>query len=85
MDDNTFIFKQVQAPQEADTVEESMVKFQRNWAFWENYESKLGKLDYHQSLKEIFKWDDIITFWQFWNSYPGSNPSNIFYNGERIK
>jgi hypothetical protein len=88
MDDSSIIFSQVQAPPEDETVDESIVKLQRRWAFWENYDPKTGsgaKLDYAQSLKEIFRFDDIITFWQFWNQYPGSVPSNVFYNGERLR
>jgi hypothetical protein len=86
MDENEIIFSQVQAPAESDTVEENKVKLQRTWVFWENYEPKAGnKLDWALSLKEIFEFSDIITFWQFWNLYPGSSPSNIFYNGERLR
>ena len=84
-DNNTMIFNPDQAPLESDTVEETKVKFTRHWKFWENYESKTGKLDYAQSLKEIFTCEDTISFWQFWNNYPGANPSNIFYNGERLR
>jgi len=85
MDDNKTILTQVQAPVEGETVDEKLVKLQRTWVFWENYENKGNNLDYAQSLKEIFRFDDIITFWQFWNAYPGSDPSFIFYNGERIR
>lgn len=87
MDDNQIIFKIDDAPLESDKVEETKVKFQRKWAFWENYTAKeeSAKLDYEKTMKEIFKFEDIITFWQFWNHYPGSSPSNIFYNEERLR
>ncbi len=79
-------FTQVQAPEEASTVDSSIVKLQRTWVFWENYESKSGeKLEWSQSIKKIYTFDDIISYWQFLNNYPGSNPANIFYNGERVR
>ena len=63
----------------------SSVKFQNTWVFWENYSSKTVKLKYEETNKEIFKWNDIITFFQFWNKYPGNNPKNLFYDGKKIK
>jgi hypothetical protein len=85
MDDKKLFFTQVQAPVESETVEEHLVKLPRSWVFWENYEAKSGKLDYTMSLKKIFEFSDIITFWQFWNAYPGSDPGFIFFNGERLR
>jgi hypothetical protein len=86
MEKDEIFFSQVQAPIESETVEEDIVKFQRTWVFWENYEAKSGeKLNYSSSLKEIMTFNDIISFWQFWNSYPGSNPAYIFYNGDRLR
>jgi hypothetical protein len=87
MENNDNYFSEVQAPEESGTVELSKVKFQRTWVIWENYEAKQGgqNLDWSQLIKKIFSFNDIISFWQFWNDYPGSNPSNIFYNGERIR
>jgi hypothetical protein len=79
-------FTQVQAPQESSAIDQSLVKLQRTWVFWENYESKSGdKLEWSQSIKKIFSFNDIISLWQFLNNYLGSNPSNIFYNGERVR
>ena len=63
----------------------SSVKFADSWTFWENYESKSADLAYHETNKQIFKWNDIISFFQFWNKYPGNNPKNIFYDGKNIK
>ena len=63
-------------------------KFQlnRSWSFWENYESKSHEeKNYSKLLKEIFSFKDLISFWQFWNKYPGSDTKQIFYNGENIK
>lgn len=87
MDDNQVIFDISKVPEEGDTVEEAIVKLNRQWAFWENYDAKAesAKLDYAESMKKIFLFDDLITFWQFWNNYPGSTPGNIFYNDERIR
>ena len=86
MVDNECFFPQVQAPVESETVDMSMVKLKYTWVFWENYEGKQEKyLDYALSVRELFKFSDVITFWQFWNNYPGSSPANIFYNGERLK
>ena len=61
------------------------VKFSKSWAFWENYSTKEKKLSYLESNKEIFKWDDIITFFQFWNKYPGNDIKNIFFDGNDLK
>ena len=85
MDVNKTFFTQVQAPVESNKVAESLVKLPRTWVFWENYEAKSGKTDYAMSLKKILEFDDIITFWQFWNHYPGADPAYIFYNGERLR
>ena len=73
---------------ECNVIEEKKVRLNREWAFWENYEPKdknQKNLDYSLFLKNIFSFSDLISFWQFWNKYPGSTPSNIFYNGEYIR
>jgi len=58
----------------------------RQWSFWENYETKTRQeKDYTKLLKEIYSFKDLISFWQFWNKYPGSDTKNIFYNGDCIK
>lgn len=41
-------------------------------------------MEYKDSLKEIYSFDDIISFWQFWNKYLGADPKKIFFNGEYI-
>ena len=61
------------------------VTFSKTWAFWENYTSKTSKLSYSESNKKIFKWNDIITFFQFWNKYPGNDIKNIFFDGNNLK
>ena len=68
-------------------LEKEKVLLKRSWSFWENYDSKdkKEKKDYSKLLKEIYTFNDIISFWQFWNKYPGSNTKNIFFNGENIK
>jgi hypothetical protein len=66
--------------------EKEKVTLNRSWSFWENYETKnKEENDYSKLLKEIFSFNDIITFWQFWNNYPGSDAKQIFYNGDSIK
>ena len=73
--------------EESDTIEKEKVLLTRSWSFWENYDlkDKKEKKDYSKLLKEIYTFNDIISFWQFWNKYPGSNTKNIFFNGENIK
>ena len=86
MDNNEIYFKKENILEESDQVDKSKVQFQREWAFWENYDTKSGgKLDWKESIKKIIKFNDIISFWQFWNSYPGSDASNIFFNGDRLR
>ena len=63
----------------------SSVPFSKSWTFWESYLSKSNNLSYEEANKAIFKWNDIITFFQFWNKYPGNNIKNIFYDGINIK
>ena len=67
---------------ESDTIEKEKVILNRSWSFWENYETKTSK---SYVVKEIYNFDDIISFWQFWNKYPGNEIKNVFYNGEYIK
>ena len=61
------------------------VQFSKSWSFWESYSSKTIKLSYEESNKEIYKWNDIISFFQFWNKYPGNDIKNIFYDGTNVK
>ena len=63
----------------------SSVQFSKSWTFWESYISKSINLSYEEANKAIFKWSDIITFFQFWNKYPGNNLKNIFFDGNNIK
>ena len=75
-------------PKEANTIEEKKVKLNHELTFWENYEKRdinISEIDYSKLMAPIFSFQDLITFWQFWNKYPGANPSNLFYNGEYIK
>ena len=73
--------------EESNSIEYDKVKLEREWTFWENYEmkDKNKKVDYSELIKPIFNFNTIIDFWQFWNLYPGNNPSNLFYDGEKIK
>ena len=69
--------------EESDTIEEDKVLLNRSWTFWENYEAKNKDKSY--LIKEIYTFDNIISFWQFWNRYPGNDTKAIFYNGEYMK
>ena len=72
--------------EESETIEKEKIVLKRSWSFWENYESKnRAEKDYSKLLKEIYTFNDIISFMQFWNKYPGNNIKNIFYDGEHIK
>ena len=70
--------------EETSKIEKEKVLLKREWAFWENYDSKKEK-DYSKLLKEIFNFKDIISFWQFMNNYPGSDIKKIFFDGECIR
>ena len=61
------------------------VKFKKSWTFWETYVSKTTDLSFENSNKLIFKWDDLITFFQFWNKYPGRDIKNILFDGNNLK
>ena len=77
----------VEKLEETDTIDKEKVKLNRSWSFWENYLKKEASSnnEYCNLLKEIFTFDDIISFWQFWNKYPGNDTKKIFYNGEYLK
>ena len=71
--------------EESDVISKEKVKLNRSWSFWENYQIKNNsEKGYSDLLKEIYSFDDLISFWQFWNKYPGNDTKNIFYNGEYI-
>ena len=62
------------------------VQFSKTWTFWETYSSKTKKLtNYSDSNKLIFKWNDLITFFQFWKKYPGNDIKNILFDGNNLK
>ena len=72
--------------EEALDLSPEKLKLNRQWSFWENYDSKTHQeKEYTKLLKEIFNFGDLISFWQFWNKYPGSDSKNIFYNGDCVK
>ena len=63
----------------------SNVEFSKTWTFWESYICKNRKLSYEEANKQIFKWSDLITFFQFWNKYPGNDAKNLFFDGTNVK
>ena len=71
---------------ESDTIEKEKVILNRPWSFWENYDGKNEEANsYSKSIKQIYTFDNILSFWQFWNKYPGNDIRKIFYNGEFIR
>eukprot|EP00347_Sterkiella_histriomuscorum_P023494 403334433 len=55
------------------------------WTIWEHYESMIQQRDakkqYLESFKKIAWFNDVISYWQVWNTLPLSNLKNFFYNG----
>ena len=63
--------------EESDTIEQDKVFLNRSWTFWENYETKTkGSQSY--VIEEIYTFDNLISFWQFWNKYPGNDTKKNF-------
>ncbi len=71
--------------EESETIELDKVLLRRSWSIWETYEARKSGKGYSESLEEIYTFDNIISFWQFWNKYPGNDIRKIFYDGENIK
>ena len=84
-DRKTKTSKDIISPEKKTDIPLNQVQFSKTWTFWETYTSKATKLEYSDSNKLIFKWKDIITFFQFWNKYPGKDIKNIFFDGNDIK
>ena len=57
------------------------VLLSREWTFWENYESKerTDKKNWSSMIQDVFTFNTLIDSWQFWNIYPGADPSEVFY------
>ena len=77
--------KDIITPEKKSEIPLNAVQFSKCWTFWETYISKTVKLKYDDSNKLIFKWNDLITFFQFWNKYPGNDIKNILYDGINVK
>ena len=77
--------KDIITPEIKSEIPLNAVKFKKSWTFWETYVSKTTDLSFENSNKLIFKWDDIITFFQFWNKYPGKDIKNILFDGNNLK
>ena len=77
--------KDIILPEKKNDILINSVKLSKTWSFWETYSSDKEKLSYNDSNKLIFKWNDIITFFQFWNKYPGNDIKNIFFDGNEVK
>ena len=80
------------APEESDLIDFDLVKLPKKWALWEGYENPITEAskdnkdeDWKSSLKKVFEFEDIVTFWQLWNNSIFSRFSEIFNNGERIR
>ena len=77
--------KDIITPQKKADIPYSSVKFSKSWSFYESYTGKTVKLNYDEANKLIYKWDDLISFFQFWNKYPGNDIKNIFFDGYNSK
>ena len=77
--------KDIITPEIKSGIPLNAVKFKKSWTFWETYVSKTEDLSFENSNKLIFKWNDLITFFQFWNKYPGRDIKNILYDGNNLK
>ena len=77
--------KDIITPELKSNILLNSVQFKKAWTFWEAYKSKTDDLPYDKSNKLIFKWNDIITFFQFWNKYPGRDIKNILFDGNNVK
>ena len=77
--------KDIITPELKSEIPLNAVKFKKSWTFWETYVSKTEDLSFENSNKLIFKWNDLITFFQFWNKYPGRDIKNILYDGNNLK
>lgn len=97
MSDDIYVLDRVQAEKiinikTVDTLEKNLVTLSSKWILWENYlevpdensKDKRKENNYENLIKKICLFEDLITFWQFWNNYPGSDITNIFYDGSRI-
>ncbi len=56
----------------------------KEWTFWEIYEAIGGvsdtKVQYLSNQKKVAWFNDIISFWQVWNTLPLKNLKNYFYD-----
>ena len=78
--------KDIITPEKKVDIPLSSVKLSKTWAFWESYATKSkNEKSYGEANKQIFKWSDLITFFQFWNNYPGKDFRNIFFDGYNVK
>ena len=77
--------KDIITPEIKSEIPLNAVKFKKSWTFWETYVSKTEDLSFENSNKLIFKWNDLITFFQFWNKYPGRDIKNILFDGNNLK
>ena len=76
--------------EETPTIAVDKIKLTTKWVFWHQLQNQSKASDkndtYFENLKELVEFEDLFTFWQFWNNYPASfNLSKLFYDGESIK
>lgn len=85
MINETNISNTSQVEEDISQIELTKVEFKRVWIFWENYQSKeSSNSNWDDSIKKVVSFSDLITFWQFWNNYPGAVPKNFVFDGERL-
>jgi hypothetical protein len=84
---NIKTFKDIITPEKKVDIPLSSVQFSKSWTFWESYAPKIKskEFSYDDANKQVFKWHDLIAFFQFWNKYPGNDIKNIFFDGNNVK
>ena len=88
--DENQILREKDFPEESEFIELFKVHLPKKWSFWEGYEvtnySQVQKKDdWEKSIKYLFSFDDIITFWQYNNITIHSYFNEIFFDGTRIR
>jgi len=62
----------------------SMTKLKYKWVLWEQLQGEekaqkgLVQKQYMENLQEVAEFDNLISFWQLWNTVPHANPANCF-------
>jgi hypothetical protein len=66
----------------------SLTKLGYTWVIWENWQrgdTAESEKDYISNMQQIAEFDNLVSFWQLWNTIPHANPSNYFMDCENLK